>query len=156
MASKRSPACGVRRSGASVCRVSGGCDVWRSGGCAVGAWPDVVVSGRKYGLLRRSSKIPEDADRPGVGEGWADGSCHRGDVIGGVDGVVVCPAWRRRARWSWMRRLRCSNSSCSNRSSKSRSSATNTSSSWFSGGVVASAGTEKESSLLLSSPCIGA
>ena len=56
----------------------------RSGGCAVGARLDVAVSGRKYGLLRRPSKIPEHVDRPGVGEGRADGSCCRGDVVGGV------------------------------------------------------------------------
>ena len=125
MASKRSPACGVRRSGASAGRVGGGSEVCYSWVCTVGARLDVATTGRKYGLLRRPSKVPECVGRPGVGEGWTNGTCGREDVVGGVDGVAVCPAWRRQAHWSWMRRLHCSNSSCSNRSSKSQSSAAN-------------------------------
>ena len=155
MASKRSPACGVRKSDTSGRRVGGGRDAYGSGGGAVGSRPDVVVSGRRYGLLRRPSNVPELVGRPGVGDGRTDGSCCRGGVVGGVDGVVVCSAWRRRARWSWMRKLRCSSSNCSNRSSKSRSSAANTPLFWLSGGVVVLGGTEKDMSLLLSSPYIG-
>ena len=67
----------------------GGCDVCRSGACAVGAQLDVAAIGRKYGLLRRPSKVLGHVDRPGVGEGWTDGCCCRGGVVDGVDGAVV-------------------------------------------------------------------
>ena len=89
MASKRSPACGVRESGAVGQCVGGGCDVYDSGVSVVRLRSGVVASGRRYGLVRRPPSVSELTGRPGVGDGRTDGCCGRGGVVGGV-GKVVC------------------------------------------------------------------